>query len=235
MKRKLIKLIRSYLKRPDLNLSEEIPWSVYFSTIFSRVLMLARGLKYKCFFAHCGKRFCVGKRVEISCGKKMFVGNNVSVQDQVIINAVSKEGVHLSDCTSLGIRTMIKTSGSLGALGKGFWLGSHSTLGNDCFVGAAGGVVIGEYVAIGQNVRFHSENHNFDDVKKRICDQGVTNQGITIGSDCWIGAGAVFLDGSSIGDGCVVGANSVVTKTFPANVVIAGNPARIVRYRGSVD
>ena len=48
---------------------------------------------------------------------------------------------------------------------------------------------------------------------------------------CWIGAGAVFLDGAELGDGCVVGANAVITKKFPDNVVVAGIPAKVIDAR----
>ena len=99
--------------------------------------------------------------------------------------------------------------------------------------GAAGGITVGSDVIAGQNVRFHSENHRFDDPDLPIRQQGVTHRGITVGNNCWIGAGAVFLDGAALGDGCVVGANAVVTKAFPANSVIAGVPAKVLQMRGS--
>ena len=54
-------------------------------------------------------------------------------------------------------------------------------------------------------------------------------EGIRIGSDCWIGAGAIILCGVSIGDGSVVGAGAVVTKDIPENVIVVGNPARILK------
>ncbi|MGN0374716.1 MAG: DapH/DapD/GlmU-related protein, partial [Butyrivibrio sp.] len=79
--------------------------------------------------------------------------------------------------------------------------------------------------------RFHSSNHNFNDTEILIRKQGVTAKGISIGNNCWIGAGVVFCDGVSIGDGCVIGANSVVTKEFPENCILAGSPARIIGMR----
>lgn len=54
---------------------------------------------------------------------------------------------------------------------------------------------------------------------------------IKIGNDVWIGARAIILDGVTIGDGAIVGANSVVTRDVPAYAVVAGVPARILRYR----
>lgn len=170
--------------------------------------------------------FCLGKHVSVSCGAKLFLAVMYPIEDQVIINALSTQGVRLGNNTFIGFRTMIKLSWSLTAIGKGFSLGNYSTMGNDCFVGAAGGVEIGEYVAIVRNLRFHSENHRFDDISKK-CEQG-----IRVENDCWIGVGSIILDCSEIGNDCVVGANSLATKKCPGNVVTAGNPAKIIKVRG---
>jgi acetyltransferase-like isoleucine patch superfamily enzyme len=53
----------------------------------------------------------------------------------------------------------------------------------------------------------------------------------TIGNDVWIGADALILSGASIGDGAVVAARAVVTKPVPPYAIVAGNPARVVKYR----
>lgn len=98
--------------------------------------------------------------------------------------------------------------------------------------GAAGGIEIGDDVVAGQFIRFHSENHNYNDISKLIRNQGVSHKGIKVGNNCWIGAGVVFLDGAELGDGCVVGTNAVVTKNFPENSVIVGVPAKIIKKRG---
>ncbi|WP_349359397.1 CatB-related O-acetyltransferase [Stappia sp.] len=53
----------------------------------------------------------------------------------------------------------------------------------------------------------------------------------TVGNDVWIGRNATFLPGVTIGDGAIVGAHAVVGSDVPAYAVVAGNPARVVRYR----
>lgn len=231
MKRLFIKFAQKFLHRPDLNFSEEIPMSYYLYISKQRFGMLIRGKIRGFIWKKHGKRLFIGKHTKILCSKYIEAGNGLSIQDNVQINALSKEGVHFGDNCSIGESTTIKVSGSLTKIGLGFWMGDYSAMGNDCFVGAAGGIRIGDYVAIGQNVRFHSENHEFHDKNKRISEQGVTNKGIVIGNDVWIGAGAVFLDGVHVGDGCVVGANTLVNRDIPDYSIAVGNPVKIVGKR----
>ena len=98
------------------------------------------------------------------------------------------------------------------------------------FLVALDGIEIGDDVIMGQNVRFHAQNHNYNGTEL-IRNQGVTSKGIKIGNNCWIGSGVVFLDGVTIGDGCVIGANTVVTKNFPDNSVIVGFSGRAIKKR----
>ena len=57
---------------------------------------------------------------------------------------------------------------------------------------------------------------------------------IVIGNDVWIGARVTILPGVRIGSGVVIGAGAVVTKNVPDNVVVAGNPARVIRSRNEI-
>lgn len=68
--------------------------------------------------------------------------------------------------------------------------------------------------------------------KKFEIDPNVTSKGPTIiGNDVWIGMNAIILSGVNIGDGSIIGAGSIVTKDVPPYAIVAGNPARIIRYR----
>lgn len=227
---KIVNLITNKFLHRQLDFDADIPTGYLLSICMERAAMLLRGglcfgLKKK------SGKLMIGKHVQIRCKHMLSVGYCVSIQDQAVINALSKTGVFLGDNVSIGQRSMIKTSGSLRTVGSGFFMGNDSSMGNDCFVGSAGGVRIGNYVAIGQNVRFHSENHEFHERNKKICEQGVTNKGISVGDDCWIGAGAVILDGVNIGNGCVIGANTLVNRDIPDYSIAVGNPVRIVGER----
>ncbi len=194
--------------------------------------MMIRGKFFSLGRKNISSSVFTGKKVKVIEKRYLSVGAKTKLHDGVYIDALSKEGVVIGDRVVIGRNTRIECTGSLEYVGKGVKIGSRTTFNNDCFFGAAGGIEIGEDVVAGQFVRFHSENHNFDDMNKLIKDQGVSHKGIKIGNNCWIGSGAVFLDGAELGDGCVVGANAVVTKPFPANSVIAGVPAKLIRTRG---
>jgi len=175
----------------------------------------------------------IGRGVRLYEKRYLSIGAKTKIHERVKIDALSTDGVVIGDHCVLGRGTTIECTGGLEYLGKGVRMGNRTTFGSDCFFGAAGGIDIGDDVMAGQYVRFHAENHNYADLNATIRDQGVTHQGIRIGNNCWIGAGAVFLDGAALGDGCVVAANAVVTKTFPANSVIGGIPAKLIKVRGA--
>ena len=104
-------------------------------------------------------------------------------------------------------------------------------LGTQGFWGCAGGITIGDDTIFGNYVSLHTENHIFSDVEPPVRFQGVTHQGISIGRNCWTGAKVTILDGVSIGDGWVIAAGAVVTTQCPANCIIGGVPAKIIKYR----
>ena len=205
------------IKGKDYTLDSAIPLSYLVGIAIQREIMLCRGFL---------SSFGMGKS-----GKYLFVGTNITFQERVYIDALSKDGVALGNGCSIGSGTIIRCSGNYKEIGKGFSMGNNSSLADNCFVGASGGVIIGDDVIGGQNIRFHSSNHNFNDKNLLIRKQGVTCEGIVVGNNCWIGAGVVFCDGVTIGNGCVIGANSVITKSFPDNCVIAGSPAKIIKKR----
>ena len=110
--------------------------------------------------------------------------------------------------------------------------GSHIHLGKqvyfnfNCVVLDVCEVTIGDHTLIGPAVQIYTATHPMNAAARREKESG---KPITIGSDVWIGGGAILCPGISIGDKSVIGAGSVVTRDIPAGVFAAGNPCKVIR------
>ena len=77
-------------------------------------------------------------------------------------------------------------------------------------------------------------NHETDDLSVPMCKQGSKpEKPVYIGDDVWIGSRVTILPGVRIGNGAIIGAGAVVSKDIPDFAVVAGNPAKVVKYRNS--
>lgn len=106
-------------------------------------------------------------------------------------------------------------------VGRQFYANFHLTVVDD------GEVFIGDRVMIGPNVTIATASHPIEPSLRARALQ--YNLPVHIGSDVWIGAGAIVLPGVTIGDGSVIGAGSVVSRDIPAGVVAVGSPCRVLR------
>ena len=88
-------------------------------------------------------------------------------------------------------------------------------------------MTIGDRVKCGPNVSLLTATHDVDPQSRR--DQVEFALPISIGDDCWLGAGVMVLPGVSVGKGCTVGAGSIVTRDLPDWSVAYGSPAKVVR------
>lgn len=188
----------------------------------------------------CGLDFKVGYSPErINSGKGVIIrhknlielGNGVSFGDYVEIDGLSVNGIKIGNNVKIGSFSKIRCTGTLTKIGKGIVIGNNCGFDDFCFFGASGGIEIGDNVIAGQSIKFHSENHIYSSNKVLIKDQGVSNKGIKIDGDCWIGSNTVFLDGVNVGKGCVIGANTIVNRDIPPFSVAVGNPVRVIRSR----
>lgn len=93
---------------------------------------------------------------------------------------------------------------------------------------SGGKLTIGKNCFIGPNAHFYTPTHAIEDLELRR-EGWQFDEPITIGDDVWFGGDVIVCPGVTIGDNVVVGAGSVITKSFPSNVVIGGNPAKIIR------
>ena len=97
-----------------------------------------------------------------------------------------------------------------------------------------GDITIGKDVMMGTGCIIYTRNHRFDSLDVPMWKQGVEEvRPVVIGNDVWIGGRVTILPGVHIGNGAVVGAGAVVTKDVPDYAVVAGNPAKIIKYRNN--
>lgn len=110
-------------------------------------------------------------------------------------------------------------------------IGAKTVLGQECTISCYQHVSIGRECIIADRVMFIDFDHGVVETERPIRNQGIYMRDVRIGHNVWVGYGASFLRGVSVGDNAVVGTNSVVTRELPANAVAAGAPARVVRMR----
>lgn len=109
--------------------------------------------------------------------------------------------------------------------------GKNTTIGKNVFINACchfqdqGGITLGDGCLIGHNVVFATLNHGFAPADRA----SLYPAPIVLGKNVWVGSNSTLLQGIRIGDNAVIGAGSVVTKDVPANTIVGGVPARILR------
>lgn len=192
-----------------------------------------RGLLRRPFFGRMGGVAFIGRRVTIRHARHIRAEGGLTIGDGAYVNALCRDGVTLGDNVSIGAGSVIECTGVIRELGDGIRIGSHVGFAQNAFIAVRGPVEIGDDCIFGPNVAIHSENHVFADPGAPIRLQGATRAGVRIGRDCWVGEGAIILDGVTIGDGCVIAAGAVVTRDVPPLSVVGGVPARVIGTRGA--
>lgn len=114
--------------------------------------------------------------------------------------------------------------------GRDLRVGDFSALGyNSRFIGP---VTIGSDVMIGRDVICRVASHPCDQRADASRQAGYDPAGpVVVGDDVWIGSRVIILPGVNVGRGAILGAGAVITGDVPEYAIVAGNPARIIRYR----
>lgn len=177
-----------------------------------RVIYLLTKIKYRNFVSFRGYTVCyafANSSIEFKKGHKKtiinsdFVSNLLGLYQRSII--VARHGGKISIGSGCGI------SGSTIYAMKEITIGDNVLIGGNCKI------IDNDFHPLPAS---HRINQKVEDIKMRS---------ITIGDGCFIGANSIILKGTILGNNCVVGAGSVVSGTFPDNVIIAGNPAKIIK------
>jgi acetyltransferase-like isoleucine patch superfamily enzyme len=110
-------------------------------------------------------------------------------------------------------------------------IGAKTVLGQECTISAFQHVSIGRECIVADRVMLIDFDHGVVETERPIRLQGIYKRDVRVGNNCWIGYGACILRGATVGDNAIVGTSTVVTKDVPANAVVGGVPARLLRMR----
>lgn len=111
--------------------------------------------------------------------------------------------------------------------GLNITIGSNVFINQGCHFMDMGGISIGDDVMIGPKVNLVSAGHPIAPSERRT---GIVAKPITIGNNVWIGAAATILPGVTVGDNAVIAAGAVVSRSVPADTLVAGVPARVIKH-----
>ena len=173
----------------------------------------------------------VGPGVRARGKTSISLGRASTLEMGVSVDGYGVDGVVIGARTRIGAHTIISCTSHLSLYGNGLSIGADSGIAEFGYIGAAGGVTIGDNVIMGQYVSFHAQEHVFTNLATPIRRQSSTQSGIIIDNDCWVGARVTFLDGTHIGEGSVIAAGAVVKGVFPPGSIVGGVPARILKSR----
>ncbi len=157
----------------------------------------------------------------VKIGKRTYIENNVE------LDTISGGHIEIGNKCELHSGCKILTYGGTIKIGNNCSINPYTILYGQ------GNLTIGNCVRIAAHCVIIPSNHNFDKTECAIMHQGLTNKGITIEDDVWLGCGVRVLDGVTIRKGCVIGAGSVVTHSTEPFGVYVGCPARKIKCRGT--
>jgi acetyltransferase-like isoleucine patch superfamily enzyme len=110
-------------------------------------------------------------------------------------------------------------------------IGAKTVLGQEVTISAYQHISIGRECIVADRVMLIDFDHGMAEAERPVREQGIYKRDVRIGHNVWVGYGACFLRGVTVGDNSAVGTYAVVTTDVPANAVVAGVPARVLRMR----
>ena len=220
------------LKGPHYTIDPRSTDRAVLAMLWDMGLKLLRGSLWRVRFREAKGLIFIGKRVAIRNPEYISAGRNFVAEDECEIQGLSLEGIVLGDNVAVGRYAMIRPSGYYGReLGTGLRVGDNSNIGPYSYIGCYGRIDIGNNVLMGPRVNLFADNHDFSRTDIPIKAQGVTRSHIVIEDDCWLASSCTVLAGVTVHRGAVIAAGSVVTRDVPPYAVVAGVPARVVKWR----
>ena len=191
--------------------------------------LLLRQKLYPYILGTCGRKVLFGRFVNIENPRKIHLGDNVIINDNVTLSATGF--TEKGPAITIKDKIFIGTGSQLHATEGKIIIQSGSSIGSFCIFKTKGTITIGENVLFAAfcKIGYCPERYKtmFQDkwiLKQPECD-------ITIEPGCWLGVRSIILPGVTVGKGSIVGAHAVVQTSLPADVISIGTPAVVLRSR----
>ena len=187
-----------------------------------------RAKLYPLVFARVGRGTVFGRNMTIRHPHRIRLGSGVILDDQSVIDAKGEtnEGITIGDGVYVGRNTIIYCKNG------NIRIGNRVNISSNCQFVSSNDLSVGDYCVIGAYAYLLSGG-GYDTAPgaPRFAEQNgfITKGPLTVGANCWLGAGIVVMDAASIGEHCVVAAGAVVTQPVPPQTVVGGVPARVLK------
>ena len=158
-------------------------------------------------------------------GRRLKLDGIAFIGPKVVLQIGRKGRVELGRWSWIGHGTKVRCHEGVVSIG------AKTVLGQECTISAYQHVSIGRECVIADRVMLIDFDHGMVEVERPIRLQGIYKRDVNVGNNVWIGYGACILRGVTVGDNAVIGTNAVVTRDVPANAVVGGVPARVIRMR----
>ncbi len=190
---------------------------------------LLRKLCYPCLFKSAGRGVVFGRNITLRNPQRITIGDNVVFDENCLLDAkgcAGGAGIEIGDGVMVSRNTSI-----IGKYG-GISIGDRANIGTNCLFGSMGRMTIGRDTIFAANCYVGGGMYRMERTDIPVVRQGSYTRGpVTVGDGCWLGAGAVVLDGVTIGRDVILGAGAVACRDIPDFAVAAGVPARVLRIR----
>lgn len=132
--------------------------------------------------------------------------------------------------SKLGENVVLHGKGTIHSADK-LKIGAHTRIGDNYFIMASGGVIIGENTQISRNVCIYSGNHDYKSDTHIPYDDKLIVKSVVIGNSVWIGMNVNITPGVTIGDGAIVGMGTTISKNIPSGAIVVNSKQRIIGER----
>lgn len=186
-----------------------------------------RSKLYPLLIKNVGKNVVFGTNVVIRHPQKIKIGNNVIIDDNCVLDAKgdSNNGIYIGNNVFIGRNTILSCkNGDID-------IKDNTNISFNCGIYSASTVTIEENVLVAAYTFFIGGGHTFDKKDIPVIEQKSISKGILVKNNAWIGTGVSVLDGITIGKDSVIGAGAVLTQDIPDFTIAAGVPARVIKNR----